>query len=145
MTTKEKTNYNELTQEEQLILAVKEYYKFCKAVKDVKVISNSADMTRVKVICEDMQDILLDVSLWNSKNKHESFNRYYIVRVYRLAYDKIAVKHDVYTFERIEGNNGYLLLEHNIYQTQEDNTKNPFTLKKFEYEYVFREHDIEGV
>ena len=26
MTTKEKTNYNELTQEEQLILAVKEYY-----------------------------------------------------------------------------------------------------------------------
>ena len=76
MTTKEKTNYNELTQEEQLILAVKEYYKFCKAVKDVKVISNSADMTRVKVICEDMQDILLDVSLWNSKNKHESFNRY---------------------------------------------------------------------
>ncbi len=84
MTTKAKTNYNELTQEEQLILAVKEYYKFCSAVKDVKVISNSADITRVKVICDDnnLQDILLDISLWNSKNKHESFSKYYIVRVY---------------------------------------------------------------
>lgn len=143
MTTKAKTNYNELTQEEQLILAVKEYYKFCSAVKDVKVISNSADMTRVKVICEDMQDILLDISLWNSKNKHESFSKYYIVRVYRLAYDKIAVKHDVYTFERIEGNNGYLVLTHNIYN--EDKEVNPFKLQKLEYEYIFREHEVQGV
>lgn len=143
MTTKEKANYNELTQEEQLILAVKEYYKFCSAVTDVKVISNSADMTRVKVICNDMQDLLLDVSLWSSKNKHESFNKYYIVRVYRLAYDKIQVKHDLYTFERIEGNNGYLLLTHNIYN--EDKEVNPFKLQKLEYEYIFREHEVQGV
>ena len=54
MTKKEKTNYNELTQEEQLALAVKEYYKFWSAVKDVKVITNSADITRVKVKCNDM-------------------------------------------------------------------------------------------
>ena len=115
MTKKEKTNYNELTQEEQLALAVKEYYKFWSAVKDVKVITNSADITTDKVICTDTQDLLLDISLWNSKNKHESFNKYYIVRVYRLAYDKIQVKHDLYTFERIEGNNGYLVLTHNTY------------------------------
>ena len=104
MTTK--TNYNELTQEEQLILAVKEYYKFCSAVKDVKVITNSADIARVKVICDDMEDLLLDVSLWNSKNKNESFKKYYIVRVYRLTCDKIQVEHSLYTFERIDGNNG---------------------------------------
>ena len=133
MTTKAKTNYNELTQEEQLILAVKENYKFCSAVKDVKV------------ICDDdnLQDLLLDISLWNSKNKHESFSKYYIVRVYRLAYDKIAVKHDVYTFERIDGNNGYLVLTHNIYN--EDKEVNPFKLQKLEYEYIFREHEVQGV
>ena len=141
MTTK--TNYNELTQEEQLRLAVKEYYKFCSSVKDVKVITNSADIARVKVICDDTQDLLLDISLWNSKNKYESFNKYYIVRVYRLAYDKIQVKHDLYTFERIDGNNGYLLLTHNIYN--EDTEVNSFKLQKLEYEYIFREHEVQGV
>lgn len=135
-------NYAKLPQDRQLELAVKEYYKFCTAVKDVKVISNSADMTRVKVICEDMQDLLLDISSWNSKNKHESSNKYYIVRVYRLAYDKIQVKHDVYTFERIEGNNGYLVLEHDVHKGV---SVNPFHLKKLEYEYIFREHDVEGI
>ena len=141
MTTK--TNYNELTQEEQLILAVKEYYKFCSSVKDVKVITNSADIARVKVICNDTQDLLLDISLWNSKNEHESFNKYYIVRVYRLAYDKIQVKHDLYTFERIDGNNGYLLLTHNVYK--EDTEVNSVRLQKLEYEYIFREHEVQGV
>lgn len=141
MTTK--TNYNELTQEEQLRLAVKEYYKFCSSVKDVKVITNSADIARVKVICDDTQDLLLDITLWNSKNKHESFNKYYIVRVYRLAYDKIQVKHDLYTFERIDGNNGYLLLTHNVYN--EDTEVNSFKLQKLEYEYIFREHEVQGV
>ena len=141
MTTK--TNYNELTQEEQLTLAVKEYYKFCSSVKDVKVITNSADIARVKVICDDTQDLLLDISLWNSKNKNESFNKYYIVRVYRLAYDKIQVKHDLYTFERIDGNNGYLLLTHNVYN--EDTEVNSFKLQKLEYEYIFREHEVQGV
>lgn len=143
MTTKEKTNYNELTQEEQLTLAVKEYYKFCSSVKDVKVITNSADIARVKVICDDTQDLLLDISLWNAKNKHENFNKYYIVRVYRLAYDKIQVKHDLYTFERIDGNNGYLLLTHNVYN--EDTEVNSFKLQKLEYEYIFREHEVQGV
>ena len=141
MTTK--TNYNELTQEEQLRLAVIEYYKFCSSVKDVKVITNSADIVRVRVICDDTQDLLLDISLWNSKNKHESFNKYYIVRVYRLAYDKIQVKHDLYTFERIDGNNGYLLLTHNVYN--EDTEVNSFKLQKLEYEYIFREHEVQGV
>ena len=141
MTTK--TNYNELTQEEQLTLAVKEYYKFCSSVKDVKVITNSADIARVKVICDDTQDLLLDISLWNSKNKNESFKKYYIVRVYRLAYDKIQVKHDLYTFERIDGNNGYLLLTHNVYN--EDTEVNSFKLQKLEYEYIFREHEVQGV
>ena len=143
MTKKEKTNYNELTQEEQITIAVKEYYKFWSAVKDVKVILNSTDMTRVKVICNDMEDLLLDISLWNSKNKNESFKKYYIVRVYRLAYDKIQVKHDLYTFERIDGNNGYLLLTHNVYN--EDTEVNSFKLQKLEYEYIFREHEVQGV
>ena len=143
MTKKEKTNYNELTQEEQLALAVKEYYKFWSAVKDVKVITNSADITRVKVICNDMEDLLLDISLWNSKNKNESFKKYYIVRVYRLACDKIEVEHSLYTFERIGGNNGYLVLTHNTYN--EDKEVNPFKLQKLEYEYIFREHEVQGV
>ena len=143
MTKKEKTNYNELTQEEQLALAVKEYYKFWSAVKDVKVLTNSADITRVKVICNDMEDLLLDISLWNSKNKNESFKKYYIVRVYRLTCDKIQVEHSLYTFERIDGNNGYLLLTHNIYN--EDKEVNPFKLQKLEYEYIFREHEVQGV
>ena len=143
MTKKEKTNYNELTQEEQLALAVKEYYKFCSAVKDVKVIFNSAEITRVKVICNDMEDLLLDISLWNSKNKNESFKKYYIVRVYRLACDKIQVEHSLYTFERIDGNNGYLVLTHNTYN--EDKEVNPFKLQKLEYEYIFREHEVQGV
>ena len=140
MTKKEKTNYNELTQEEQLALAVKEYYKFWSAVKDVKVLTNSADITRVKVICNDMEDLLLDISLWNSKNKNESFKKYYIVRVYRLTCDKIQVEHSLYTFERIDGNNGYLLLTHNKY-----NEDNPFKLQKLEYEYIFREYEVQGV
>ena len=143
MTKKEKTNYNELTQEEQLALAVKEYYKFWSAVKDVKVITNSADITRVKVICNDMEDLLLDISLWNSKNKNESFKKYYIVRVYRLACDKIQVEHSLYTFERIDGNNGYLVLTHNTYK--EDKEVNPFKLQKLEYEYIFREHEVQEV
>ena len=143
MTKKEKTNYNELTQEEQLILAVKEYYKFWSAVKDVKVLTNSADITRVKVICNDMEDLLLDISLWNSKNKNESFKKYYIVRVYRLTCDKIQVEHSLYTFERIDGNNGYLVLTHNTYN--EDKEVNPFKLQKLEYEYIFREHEVQGV
>ena len=143
MTTKEKTNYNELTQEEQLILAVKEYYKFWSAVKDVKVIFNSPEITRVKVICNDMEDLLLDISLWNSKNKNESFKKYYIVRVYRLACDKIQVEHSLYTFERIDGNNGYLVLTDNTYN--EDKKVNPFKLQKLEYEYIFREHEVQGV
>ena len=143
MTKKEKTNYNELTQEEQLTLAVKEYYKFWSAVKDVKVLTNSADITRVKVICNDMEDLLLDISLWNSKNKNESFKKYYIVRVYRLTCDKIQVEHSLYTFERIDGNNGYLLLTHNVYN--EDTEVNSFKLQKLEYEYIFREHEVQGV
>ena len=143
MTKKEKTNYNELTQEEQLALAVKEYYKFWSAVKDVKVLTNSADITRVKVICNDMEDLLLDISLWNSKNKNESFKKYYIVRVYRLACDKIQVEHSLYTFERIDGNNGYLVLTHNT--CNEDKEVNPFKLQKLEYEYIFREHEVQGV
>lgn len=143
MTKKEKTNYNELTQEEQITLAVKEYYKFWSAVKDVKVITNSADITRVKVICNDMEDLLLDISLWNSKNKNESFKKYYIVRVYRLACDKIQVEHSLYTFERIDGNNGYLVLTHNT--CNEDKEVNPFKLQKLEYEYIFREHEVQGV
>ena len=143
MTKKEKTNYNELTQEEQLALAVKEYYKFCSSVKDVKVITNSADITRVKVICNDMEDLLLDISLWNSKNKNESFKKYYIVRVYRLTCDKIQVEHSLYTFERIDGNNGYLVLTHNT--CNEDKEVNPFKLQKLEYEYIFREHEVQGV
>lgn len=143
MTKKEKTNYNELTQEEQLALAVKEYYKFWSAVKDVKVIFNSPEITRVKVICNDMEDLLLDISLWNSKNKNESFKKYYIVRVYRLACDKIQVEHSLYTFERIDGNSGYLVLTHNTYN--EDKEVNPFKLQKLEYEYIFREHEVQGV
>ena len=143
MTKKEKTNYNELTQEEQLTLAVKEYYKFWSAVKDVKVIFNSPEITRVKVICNDMEDLLLDISLWNSKNKNESFKKYYIVRVYRLACDKIQVEHSLYTFERIDGNNGYLVLTHNT--CNEDKEVNPFKLQKLEYEYIFREHEVQGV
>ena len=143
MTKKEKTNYNELTQEEQLALAVKEYYKFWSAVKDVKVIFNSPEITRVKVICNDMEDLLLDISLWNSKNKNESFKKYYIVRVYRLACDKIQVEHSLYTFERIDGNNGYLVLTYNTYN--EDKEVNPFKLQKLEYEYIFREHEVQGV
>ena len=143
MTKKEKTNYNELTQEEQLALAVKEYYKFWSAVKDVKVIFNSPEITRVKVICNDMEDLLLDISLWNSKNKNESFKKYYIVRVYRLACDKIQVEHSLYTFERIDGNNGYLVLTHNTYS--ENKEVNPFKLQKLEYEYIFREHEVQEV
>lgn len=143
MTKKEKTNYNELTQEEQITLAVKEYYKFWSAVKDVKVIFNSAEITRVKVICNDMEDLLLDISLWNSKNKNESFKKYYIVRVYRLACDKIQVEHSLYTFERIDGNNGYLVLTRNTYN--EDKEVNPFKLQKLEYDYIFREHEVQGV
>lgn len=143
MTKKEKTNYNELSQEEQLALAVKEYYKFWSAVKDVKVIFNSPEITRVKVICNDMEDLLLDISLWNSKNKNESFKKYYIVRVYRLTCDKIQVEHSLYTFERIDGNNGYLVLTHNT--CNEDKEVNPFKLQKLEYEYIFREHEVQGV
>lgn len=137
------TNYNELTQEEQLILAVKECFKKCKEVKDVKIIRNTSDLIQIKVINDDMQDMLFDITAWTSKNEHEPYQRYFIARAYRLSADKILFKHDLYTFERIEGSMGYYLLEFRDYINNE--SENPYTFKKLEYEYIFKEHEVQGV
>ena len=143
MTTKEKTNYNELPVEEAITLAVKECFKDCKGVKDVKVIRNTLDLLQIKVINDDMQDMLFDVTAWTSKNEHEPYQRYFIAKAYRLSVDKIQVKHDLYTFERIDGSMGYYLLEFRDYINNE--SENPYTFKKLEYEYIFREHEVQGV
>ena len=143
MTTKEKTNYNELPVEEAITLAVKECFKDCKGVKDVKVIRNTLDLLQVKVINDDMPDMLFDVTAWTSKNEHEPYQRYFIAKAYRLSVDKIQVKHDLYAFERIDGSMGYYLLEFKKYV--ENKFKNPYTFKKLEYEYIFREHEVQGV
>lgn len=142
MTTKE-VNYNELPVEEAITLAVKECFKDCKGVKDVKVIRNTLDLLQVKVINDDMQDMLFDVTAWTSKNEHEPYQRYFIAKAYRLSVDKIQVKHDLYTFERIDGSMGYYLLEFKKYV--ENEFENPYTFKKLEYEYIFREHEVQGV
>ena len=143
MTTKEKTNYKELPVEEAITLAVKECFKDCKGVKDVKVIRNTLDLLQVKVINDDMQDMLFDVTAWTSKNEHEPYQRYFIAKAYRLSVDKIQVKHDLYTFERIDGSMGYYVLEFKKYV--ENEFENPYTFKKLEYEYRFREHEVQGV
>ena len=143
MTKKEKTNYNELPVEEAITLAVKECFKDCKGVKDVKVIRNTLDLLQIKVINDDMQDMLFDVTAWTSKNEHEPYQRYFIAKAYRLSVDKIQVKHDLYTFERIDGSMGYYLLEFKKYV--ENEFENPYTFKKLEYEYIFREHEVQGV
>ena len=143
MTTKEKTNYNELPVEEAITLAVKECFKDCKGVKDVKVIRNTLDLLQIKVINDDMQDMLFDVTAWTSKNEHEPYQRYFIAKAYRLSVDKIQVKHDLYTFERIDGSMGYYLLEFKKYV--ENEFENPYTFKKLEYEYIFREHEVQVV
>ena len=137
------TNYKELTQEEQLIFAVKECFKKCKEVKDVKIIRNTSDLIQIKVINDDMQDMLLDITAWTSKNEHEPYQRYFIARAYRLSVDKILFKHDLYTFERIEGSMGYYLLEFRDYINNE--SENPYTFKKLEYEDICREHEVQGV
>ena len=137
------TNYKELSQEEQLILAVKECFKKCKEVKDVKIIRNTSDLIQIKVINDDMQDMLFDVTAWTSKNEHEPYQMYFIAKAYRLSVDKIQVKHDLYTFERIDGSMGYYLLEFKKYV--ENEFENPYTFKKLEYEYIFREHEVQGV
>ena len=142
MTTKE-VNYNELPVEEAITLAVKECFKDCKGVKDVKVIRNTLDLLQIKVINDDMQDMLFDVTAWTSKNEHEPYQRYFIAKAYRLSVDKIQVKHDLYTFERIDGSMGYYLLEFKKYV--ENEFENPYTFKKLEYEYIFREHEVQGV
>ena len=143
MTTKEKTNYNELPVEEAITLAVKECFKDCKGVKDVKVIRNTLDLLQIKVINDDMQDMLFDVTAWTSKSEHERYQRYFIAKAYRLSVDKIQVKHDLYTFERIDGSMGYYVLEFKKYV--ENEFENPYTFKKLEYEYIFREHEVQGV
>lgn len=142
MTTKE-VNYNELPAEEAITLAVKECFKKCKDVKDVKVIRNTSDLLQIKVINDDMQNMLFDITAWTSKNEHESYQRYFIAKAYRLSIDKILFKHDLYTFERIEGSMGYYLLEFKKYV--ENELENPYTFKKLEYEYIFREHEVQGV
>ena len=142
MTTKE-VNYNELSTEEAITLAVKECFKDCKGVKDVKVIRNTLDLLQIKVINDDMQDMLFDVTAWTSKNEHEPYQRYFIAKAYRLSVDKIQVKHDLYTFERIDGSMGYYLLEFKKYV--ENEFENPYTFKKLEYDYIFREHEVQGV
>ena len=93
MTTKQ-VNYNELPVEEVITLAVKECFKDCKGVKDVKVIRNTLDLLQIKVINDDMQDMLFDVTAWTSKNEHEPYQRYFIAKANRLSVDKIQVKHD---------------------------------------------------
>ena len=143
MTKKEKTNYNELSTEEAITIAVKERFKDCKGVKDVKVIRNTLDLLQIKVINDDMQDMLFDITAWTSKNEHEPYQRYFIAKAYRLSVDKIQVKHDLYTFERIDGSMGYYLLEFKKYV--ENEFENPYTFKKLEYEYIFREHEVQGV
>ena len=141
MTTKEKTNYNELPVEEAITLAVKECFKDCKGLKDVKVTRNTLDLLQIKVINDDIQDMLFDVTAWTSKNEHEPYQRYFIAKAYRLSVDKIQVKHDLYTFERIDGSMGYYLLEFKKYV--ENEFENPYTFKKLEYEYIFREHEVQ--
>ena len=141
--TKKEVNYNELPVEEAITLAVKECFKDCKGVKDVKVIRNTLDLLQIKVINDDMQDMLFDVTAWTSKNEHEPYQRYFIAKAYRLSVDKIQVKHDLYTFERIDGSMGYYLLEFKKYV--ENEFENPYTFKKLEYEYIFREHEVQGV
>ena len=143
MTTKEKTNYKELPVEEAITLAVKECFKDCKGVKDVKVIRNTLDLLQVKVINDDMQDMLFDVTAWTSKNEHEPYQRYFIAKAYRLSVDKIQVKHDLYTFERIDGSMGYYVLEFKKYV--ENEFENHYTFKNLEYDYIFREHEVQGV
>ena len=133
---------NELSVETLVEKAVREYYKCCNAVQDVKVTCTSGNV-KAKVIFDDSMDynLLLDISAWETKNKYENYARYYIVRVYRTSIERISIKNDIYSFEKIKGDNGYLLLEYNMYETK----KNPYTLKKLEYEYVFREYDVESI
>lgn len=142
MTKKQTVNFKELSAEQCIEHAFNECFKDMKFEHDFKVIRNSADLLQVKMTSKDFDNMLFDVKAWTAKNKFEDYSRYFIICAYELAVDKIAVKHDTYEFERIGGNRGYYILTFNKYAEPD---QNPYTVKRLEYEYIFREHEVQGV
>lgn len=139
MATKTKVNYDSMTAHEQVRLAVLEYFKDMKSNKKEVIITDETSHTDIKVILDTMT-LLYDVRQWQDDNR--SGVQKAIVRGYEIVTDKIQVKHDTYEFERIGSNKGYYLL---TYRQYHEPTENPYTFNRLEYEYIFREHDVQGI
>jgi len=138
---KTKINYKDNTAENNIELAVLKCFKNMN-LKDSDVsVTCSEDYKTVQIkFRNSYRDMYFECKYFEPMSRNGHYT--YICRAYEIVTDKILVKHDAYTFERLGSNHGYYELKLNEYVLKDDtDNSNPYTFNKLEYEYIFREHE----